>query len=169
MKVDLFPLKGVYIDDIYIELGSSVESLNKIRCLGNPDIMDNVYYFLNSSISFHLDNSSKIEFIELSYNDNVETYINNINIFKTTAEDIIKILKEMNNNKIDECEDEYGYYFWDISIGINRDITPEDIKLMIKEAKSEGTYSDMKEDLLKDQYRSNYFSVIGIGNENYYR
>lgn len=170
MKEIIFtPLKGINIDDNFnIKLGETKENVRLM--LGLPeDEIDNQLYYFNSEIRIDFDKYNKVEFIECLCNDNIRPIIYDKEALNLKDNELISLLKYNNNNKIDNNESDFSYYFYDISVGIYRDSSPSDIREMINEMKLDKTYENNKDDMEVEYEKSKYFNTIGIGVKNYYR
>lgn len=85
------------------------------------------------------------------------------------AETLISLLKQKNDGEIDDTEQGYSYGFLNISIGVYREIRPEDVLEMIEEMKIDGISTENNEDLEADKRRANHWATIGLGVAGYYQ
>ncbi len=167
MKIEIYPLEKVVLDGTAICFGmerSFVETL-----IGQGQLIRNRYYYFNGEIAIEY-NENKVEFIEfLGGADSVyKPIIYGVSAFDTAAEEMVKILKAQNNGEICDTEGGYAYQFLNISIGVYREIVPEEVAEMIKEANSFGTPMSIDE-IEYESKRANYFATIGAGVEGYYQ
>lgn len=164
----VFPLKGIKIDSTEINLNESKDSI--IRKLGKPgdDCGDQIYYFENE-LRLDFNQTGELEFIEFlgGIAGQLHPLIYDINAFEETADNLMHILTEENNGRIDDTEDGYSYGFIEISVGIYRERIPEDIQQMIDEAKQEGEQI-ADEDIEYEMKKANHWATIGIGIKDYY-
>ena len=72
-----------------------------------------------------------------------------------------------NNGEINDNENGYSYGFLNISVGIFRERTPEDVREMIEEAEEEGEELE-QEDLEYEKRKAEHWATIGIGVKGYY-
>ncbi len=171
-KIILDPLNGIKIlKEEIIELGISKKKL--FDKIGKPSSRsDNQFFYDEFELRINLDKEEKIEFIEFIYGPfpkKTEIEIYGVNPFKTKSLDLIQILTENNDGKIDDSEAPYSYAFLETSIGVFRDSCEDDIEEMIIEMKNLGKYSENQEWILDDKEKAKYFWTIGLGIENYYK
>ena len=177
-EITLLPLVGAEIRGIgRILFGQSKDELMKIFGDPNrkntnfnaPDSEKFFYYGSELSISF---THNKLDFIECNapYCKKAKPIIFGKEPFSSLAEDLVSLLAEKNNGATDkENNGEFSYRFIEISVGIYREMTPQDMIESIEEAKQDGCYEDIKEWLEADLEKSKHFHSIGIGTEDYYR
>lgn len=162
------PLVGIKIDSKEINFNESKDSI--IRKLGKPcdDFGDQLYYFQNE-LRLDFNQGGKVEYIEFlgGIEGQLHPIIYGIDAFEETAGNLINILTEKNNGRIDDNEGGYSYGFIEISVGIYRESIPEDIQQMIDEAKQEGVPIDDK-DIEYERKRASHWATIGIGIKDYY-
>lgn len=164
MKIELKPLEGIIVHGEKVALGADIKTIPSI--LGQADKIDNTYYYLESNIAVHT-NDNSIEYIEFSFNDIFEVILNGINVFTTKKVIILEELKRQNENKIKEEENHHTYTFHDISVNIGCEITEKEAMEIINEAKAEGVYEDIQEEIENDIFMSKYISTIGLGVKDY--
>lgn len=163
-KIAIKPLIGIVIEDIgEVLLGQHKNDLYTI--LGHPSIdnKDRIFYE-EYEVRFDLDQHDTIEFIEFIYGPfpkNIELMIYDINPFTIGANNLLEILLTHHQGDPDTTEAPYSYCFPNTSIGVWRDIVPEDIEPM-----TEGMRNDSYSEELK---MAQNFWTIGIGVPNYYR
>ncbi|RDU25193.1 hypothetical protein [Anaerosacchariphilus polymeriproducens] len=166
MIIEFIPLEGIKIDNKTIRFGATKEEV--IKALGIPDdILDGMLYYDNIGLRIELDKNMKVSFAESWNEENIKLKLYNINPLEIECETVLKLLEEKNKGKI-EYEGGYNYYFLNLSLGIGRELTTSDVLDMIKEAKAENVYEEMKEQLLSDLKKSKYFESIGLGTKGYY-
>ena len=68
---------------------------------------------------------------------------------------------------MDDSESEYGYSFLEISVGVYRSSTPEDVREMFEDAKREGVQLD-PEEMKNEMKNAMHWNTIGIGKQGYY-
>ncbi|PJJ83166.1 hypothetical protein [Mucilaginibacter auburnensis] len=163
-NIEIKPLEGIVIKDIgEVLLGRHKN--NVYTLLGHPSIdnKDRIFY-KELEVRFDIDQHDNIEFIEFIYGPfpkNIELTIYDVNPFTIGANKLLKILSMHNQGDPDTSEAPYSYAFTNTSIGVWRDLAPEDIE-------------PITEDNINDNYSEELkmvqnFWTIGIGVPNYYR
>lgn len=147
MKIELFPLDKLVINDTDIYLGKSKNQF--IKLLGEPEAVHknwdgdgDCYYYFNSELMFDCDNDSNIRYIEFKggYYGELKPIIYGVSAFEIKMDELYKILKKYNNGRID-VESEESYAFIETSVGIWK-----------------GGAND----------ETDYWTTIGIGEKDYY-
>lgn len=169
MNIEMFPLDKVVIDSVPICLG--MERTEVEAKLGEGETFDQKrFYYYKSELSINYDSENKVEFIEFlgGINGKLHPVIYGVSAFDTKAGELYEILKQKNNGDIDDSEHGYSYGFLNISVGVYRELIPDDIDDMIEDAEEEGEELD-EEDLEYERRKANYWATIGIGVAGYYR
>ena len=164
-RIEIIPLSGIKMDSIDIVLGNDMESI--INIIGKPDYQEgSQLYYDRYEFRLDFDITKKLEFIELQgpYTKKVLPLIYGVNPFKLDAEELVNILKEKNGSNIDDTEAPYCYSFLNISIGVWRQNTPEDIS----QSEIKGTTDEERNIWEKEQNKAKHFWTIGVGNIGYY-
>lgn len=166
--IRILPLVGIELDSNCIKLGDSKEAI--VELLGPPCRKhNNSMYYFESKLRFDYDIKGEIEFIEFlgGIDGELQPVIYDVNAFEEDAEDLVKILAQKNNCKINDIENEYSHVFTEISVGIYRDTIPANIAEMIEDARKDGvTLSN--EELSYQKKRASHWATIGIGIKGYY-
>ncbi|KIR03832.1 hypothetical protein P261_02647 [Lachnospiraceae bacterium TWA4] len=128
-----------------------------------------VYYFNDEMrIDYGLDET--VEFIEFLYgiDGELQPILNGKEIFQMDANQLFDMLSDINNGEIDDSEGPFAYAFLEISVGVYRESTPEDIEDL--RAKSEEDGNPMsQEEFEEEMRRANHWMTFGIGVKDYYR
>ncbi len=171
-KIELIPLEGIVIENIgKLTLGQSKSEIEKL--VGEPSSSSNLkqLYYDDYECRIDLDKNGNAEFIEFIYGpfpEKTELSMYGVNPFEIGAEKLITILTEKNNGKIDDSEADYAFLFPNISVGIWREATEEEIEENIVEMKANGEYEENKDWVEEDLLKAKNFWTIGLGVENYY-
>src|SRR5947209_1250992 len=142
--ITIIPLLGIDIAGLgRIELGQSRVEIEKR--LGLPGEYSNnarsVYPDYECTISF--DQSNTVEFIEFNtgpFPQRIQLSLYDINPFQVGADNLVALLSERNAGPEDESEAKYSYTFLNISVGIWRQGTEEDLQEWVAEKKENGEY-----------------------------
>ena len=145
--------KGIQCDGIEIMFGDSISFV--VEAYGEIDRYEDNYYFYESSLLVHVDSNNCIDEIEIR-NDEEHSHVvmlNGTNI-------VIELIVRLNQSPV---EDELGTYEAKrIGLAYSFSMTDEKIEEMISEAKEEGTYEEMKEEIEADIKRAKYLQTISI-------
>lgn len=175
MQVRLYPLDRAEIGDKTIYLGMDMHSVFDI--LGKSEEHHTNYgsnnerhYFFDSELAIDFDEENKVEFIELLFgiDGELQPLIYGINAFQEHADKVVDLLMKKNDGEIDDSEEPYSYAFLEISVGIYRELIPQEIIESIEEAKNEGSPWD-DEEIEEEMRRASHWDTIGIGIKDYYR
>ena len=113
---------------------------------------------------------NKVNFIEFlsGVDGKLKPAIYGVSVFDVDAAALVDVLKTNNDGEICDNENGYSYQFSNISIGLYREATPNEIAEMMEEAKSFG--NPMSDDEIQyEMKRANYWATIGIGVAGYYQ
>jgi len=171
-KIEILPLDGIEIENIgKLSLGQSKSDIEKL--LGKPSDSSNLkqLFFDQYEVRIDLDKNGNAEFIEFIYGpfpEKAELSIYGVNPFQIGADNLLEILTEKNNGKIDDSEAEYCYAFQNISLGVWRQITEKSVEDEIAEMKANNEYEENKDWINEDLNKAKNFWTIGIGVKNYY-
>ena len=137
--------KGIQCDGIEIMFGNSISSV--VKAVGEVDKYEDNYYFYESSLLVHVDSNNCIDEIEIR-NDEEHSHVvmlNGTNIFSEMKDVVIELIARLNQSP---AEDELGTYEAKrIGLVYSFSMTDEEIEEMISEAKEEGTYEEMREEI----------------------
>ena len=171
-KIEILPLDGIVIENIgKLSLGQSKKKKEKL--FGKPSESSNLkqLFFDEYEVRIDLDKKGNAEFIEFIYGpfpEKTELSIYGVNPFQIGATKLVEILAEKNNGKIDDSEAEYCYTFQNISVGVWRQLTEQNVEESIAEMKADNEYEENKDWLNEDLNKAKNFWTIGIGVKNYY-
>ena len=169
MNIELFPREKAVVDGQSITLGADRASVEVI--LGAGEKVDNRAYYFDSILCVEYDEAKKVSFIEVSCGDpgsSVTVTIYDEDIIKSGADPILQILTEKNRGEV-ENENGYSYTFFNLSVGVYLEITPDDYKELIEEMKANGDPVEGNPDVEADFWKATHWATIGIGTSNYYR
>lgn len=169
MNIELFPLEKAVVDGHSIALGADRSIVEEM--LGAGEEIDNRAYYFGSNFCVEYDEDKRVSFIEVSCGDpenTIATTIYGENVMTSGADRILQILTEKNHGEI-ESENGYSYTFYNLSVGVYREITPDDYKELIEEMNTNGDPVEGNPDVEADFWKSTHWATIGIGANNYYR
>jgi len=141
MTLSIKPLEGVG----KVKFGMSSHEISEIlsktpskfyRIIGLEPQTD---AYFNSSFQIDYNNKGECVFIEISSNKNYDVLFNGINVFKTNAQDLIKITSKVEDYDHNHPELGFSYIF---------------LKLELS--------------LWRERDRDKYFTTIGVGNKGYF-
>lgn len=146
MKVEIFPLEKIRIEDKEIMIGMNVSQVEDMmgKAEGHFENYGSKSYrsfYFNSELGLDFDENGLLEFIEfLGGNEGMlKPYIYGLSVFETDADKVKNLIAE-HDNEIDETEAEFCYCFLNESIG-----------------------------LWREDSKSRYWDTIGVGIKDYYR
>ena len=172
IKIKIKPLEGIEIENVgNLYLGQLRSDVEKLLGITSESDNPNQVYYYNYELRVDYDTMNEVEFIEFLFGpfpSKTELSIYGHNPFLLKAEELLRLLIEKNDGEIDDQEAKYGYAFLNISVGIWREATPEDIEESIIENKQNGNYEHNKSWLLEEFEKSTHFWTIGIGKSKYY-
>ena len=178
MKILVKPLDGVYWEDKNILLGEKRENVEKT--FPNIDLRDKIirenglsFYHFNSNLRVDFDKDERVEFIEFlgGFNIGVQVEIYGVEVFKTNADELVELLKKLNNGEIEDSENGYCYKFKNIGVGIYRESTPESLVDFIEEIRNDKSINEVitEENIREEILKTNYWETLGIGVKGYYQ
>ncbi len=160
MKVQIKVGKGIQCDNVEIMFGKTISSV--VKAFDEVDKYEDNYYFYESSLLVHVDSNKCIAEIEIR-NDEEHGHVvmlNGTNIFFETKDIVVELITKLNQSPV---EDELGTYGAKrIGLAYSFSMTDEEIEEMISEAKEEGTYEEMKEEIEADIKMAKYLQTIAI-------
>lgn len=169
MNIEIFPLDKAVFDGVSVCLG--MERTTVENAIGKGKLVGNRYYYYDNELAIDYDKNDKVEFIEFlgGIEGVLQPEIYGVSVFEANADELIELLKQKNNGETDDTEQGYSYSFFNISVGVYREIRPTDVLEMIEEMKADGIPTEDNEDLAADMRRANHWATIGVGVAGYYR
>ena len=159
MNVEIYPLDKVVFDNISIYFGMEKSAVELAFGKGHP--VGNRYYYFNNEMAIdYLE--SKVAFVEFlgGVNGKLKPVID--------AAELLAVLKVNNSGEMCDDENGYSYQFSKISIGVYREVLPDEITEIIEEAKRFG--NPMSDDEIQyEMKRANHWATIGCGSVGYYQ
>lgn len=167
MLFTILPLKGIQQDNQNILLGSTKENVE--ATLGQPDIVDNSYYYFNSELRFDFSEKDELELIEFlaGHNGDVQPIIYGIQAFQVNADELYRILEKHNSSNIIDDENGYSFAFPNIGIGIYRQSTPNNVLDLINEIKELGIDVTENSNIKEEQLKASHWATIALASSNY--
>ena len=160
MRIIIKPHEGILIEGKKISLGATIEQA--IQILGQGERLDDTYYFEEGDIAIFMENEL-IDYIELRRSDNQNMLVSfdELDIFRTEKKEVLQQLASKNlEPPVDD--DESGKSFENLGISIYTGISEKEVEEMIEEAKADGVYEEMLEDIQRDMERAKYVETVGI-------
>lgn len=168
MRIEIFPLEKVVIDSTALYLGMKQTDAEKI--VGKGQFVRDCYYYYNSELAISYDKDSNINFIEFlgGIDGQLKPIIYGVSAFDADADEVFELLKQHNGDSILDAERGYCYSFHNISIGVYRESTPQNVTEMINEAASFGNPMS-NEDIEYETRKAHHWATFGFGVKNYYQ
>jgi hypothetical protein len=165
-KIILIPQVGVNIEGVgQVNFGDSKEQL--LKTWGQNDDISDEYRLRFLKYGFFADfkkSDNTFEAVEFwnDYDKNIsEVFIYDTEVLQGDAEAIKEMLFKKNNN-----EQPKDGWFVNIDVIYSGGST-KNIKAIIEQYKTDGTYEESKEFLLQDLERAKHFGTFGIGYKGY--
>ncbi len=168
MKIEIFPLEKIVLDDISIAFGISKREVE--RLLGYATSIGERHYYFGAELAISYDKHENVEFVEFlgGREGALRPMIYGVSVFDENAEALTALLAEKNQGDIGDYENGYSYQFLNISIGLYREMTPHDVEEMIAEMKAHGIPTKQDPDLEADKEKAHHWTTIGAGACGYY-
>jgi len=107
-----------------IKLGMNKIEVNQL--LGDPiSNEENIDYYFNNFLQISYDDKKEVEFIEVFSSIDFEVKYSGINIFSSTAKEVIEKICELEQYDEDDPELGYSYIFKNIDLSLYRSVLPE--------------------------------------------
>ena len=167
----LEPLVGLEWDGASIRFGQGLAEVSAL--LGEPENTRGPRrYYCGGELALDFDGEDRLEFIEFLGGPEgaLRPGLYGQDVFDTDADELYARLAERNGPDVDEDEAPYGYALRRLSIGLYREVAPEDINAMLREmcnvdlTRLGGIGMDMEAERRK-AYR---WATVGIGKKDYY-
>ena len=160
MKVEILPREGIRIDNQMIQLNSNIKNMTEVMRNEQFLQIDGRYYFCNNCIMMNTDGNNEIIEIEISRPDSttIDLYYGNSNLFELEKKDIIDLFEKANGAPV--LYEGGVYEVQSLKLSFSFGMNEEEVEEMIREARNEGVYEAMKEDIEKDIYRSQHMETI---------
>ncbi len=167
MYIELFPLDKIIIDGVDISLGMKKDLVEKL--IGTGEKTGNRYYYYDSEFAIDYSADNTVEYLEFigGISGKMRPMIYGVSAFETNADELIKLLSKMNCGEIIDAECGYSYSFVNISVGVYRESTPDNIVEMIEEMTDDNGFVD-DEEIEEERLKANHWATIGIGVSGYY-
>lgn len=168
-QILMFPRLGMEFDGNSIRFGQTRDEVDGL--LGVPESVRNGRcYYCGKELALDFDGEGKLEFIEFlgGPEGNLHPDLYGEDPFDADADELLARLSERNGPDLDDSEAGYSYVLRNLSIGLYREITPEDVQAMVREMSRMDLMAFSRFNLEKEQCRAHRWATIGIGKRNYY-
>ncbi len=169
MRVEIYPLDRVELDGRCIRLGMKRSEAEALIGAGQV-VRGNEHYYCQNEMKVVYDKDEKVEFVEFlgGIDGQLKPMIYGVSAFNADAEKLVELLTQKNSGDVRDAEQGYSYQFMKISVGLYREIRPQDVLEMIEEMKADGIPTEGNEDLEADRRRAGHWVTIGFGVSGYY-
>ena len=110
MRVEVFTLEKITIDNKEIMLGMNINEVQKLigipdRVFSNCDGESGRHYYFDSELGLDFDESGLLEFIEFlgGIDGNLRPYLYGVSAFETSADELLKMIMEQ-DDEVDDSE-----------------------------------------------------------------
>ena len=166
----LFPLIGMEYDGLSIRFGDGEEAVTRV--LGEPVARrGSRCYYCDHELALDFDSMGELEFIEFlgGVEGSLRPTIYGKDIFAADADELLSILLERNGSDVDDSEAGYSYALRRLSIGLYREITPEDVNAMLREMLNVDLTQLGGLDIEQEQRKAHHWATVGLGRPGYYK
>jgi len=127
-------------------------------------------YYFGSELRLDFDGQGELEFIEFlgGPDGKLRPELYGQDAFAEDAEELFASLSERNGPDIDDSEAGYSYALRTLSIGLYREITPEDVQSMVREMSRMDLTAFSQFNLEEENRRAHHWATVGIGKRGYY-
>jgi hypothetical protein len=169
-KIRIQPTLGIDIISFYDDR----ETVQKRIKGGTKADGTAIDYYTSYGFHVHYDKVTNLVcFIEIMYDMQAVFDLYDKNPFHAPVEEMVALLTEKNGADINKLQSPRSYIFLDISLGIFRNSTPEQMDDYLEKAKVETPdyFVDGKpqEWLQIDIDKAKHFQTIGLGNKDYFK
>ena len=166
----LLPLEGMDHNGNPIRFGQSRAEVEGL--LGAPDtVRGSRCYYFGHELALDFDGADALEFIEFLSGPEgaLRPMIYGQDIFGADADALLAQLLERNGGDVDDSEAGYSYALRSLSIGLYREITPEDVNAMLREMLNVDLTQLGGIDIEQEQRKARHWATVGLGRPGYYK
>ena len=165
----LFPLIGMEYNGLSIRFGDGEEAV--ARVLGEPLARrGNRCYYCSHELALDFDGEGGLEFIEFlgGVEGALRPRLYRYDVFEHDADELLSYLLERNGDDVDDSEAGYSYALRRLSIGLYREITPEDVNAMLRQMLNMDLTQMSGLDIEQEQRKARHWATVGLGRPGYY-
>lgn len=168
MEFQILPLEGISVDGSLLSFGMSRRQAETL--LGVGERFGSRCYYCGGELAIDFDIDDCVSFIEFlgGVDGQLQPMIDGVSVFSAEADAVAALLRQKNGDGGESFEQGYSARFHAISVGVYREITPDDVREMIGEMQANGIPVEQNEDLLADQRRASHWATLGLGKAGYY-
>ena len=169
MNIEIYPLDKVIFDGNPVYLGMEQFAVESI--IGKGQLIGKRYYYFNNEMAIDYSQRGTVEFIEFlgGIEGTLRPVIYDVSAFDVDADELVELLKQKNAGEVMDPEQGHLYSFVNISVGLYRELRPEDVLEMIEFMKADGIPTEGNEDVAADMKRASHWGTIGVGVAGYYQ
>ena len=168
-QIMLFPLIGVEWDGMSLRFGQSEAEVSAV--LGQPEtVRGKRRYYFDGELALDFDGEGRLEFVEFlaGPEGSLRPDLYGWDVFAADADELYALLAERNGPDIDDGEAPYGCALRRLSIGLYREIAPDDVTAMLKEMCNMDLTQLGGLDIGAEKEKAHHWGCVGIGKKNYY-
>ena len=168
-NIILLPLEGMDYNGGSIRFGQSRAEVDGL--LGAPDgVRGSRCYYFGHELALDFDGAGGLEFIEFlsGPEGTLRPRLYGLDIFESDADELLAQLLERNGEDVDDSEAGYSYALRRLSIGLYREITPEDVNAMLREMLNVDLTQLGGIDIEQEQRKAHRWATVGLGRPGYY-
>ena len=168
-NMTLLPLEGMERSGLSLRFGDGEDAA--ARVLGEPSSRrgGRCYYF-GGELALDFDGEGKLEFIEFLGGEEgtLRPELYGQNVFESDADELLTDLLARNGEDVDDSEAGYSYALRALSVGLYREITPEDVNAMLREMLNVDLTQLGGVDIEQEQHKAHHWATVGLGRPGYY-
>ena len=168
-NMTLLPLEGMERSGLSLRFGDGEDAA--ARVLGEPSSRrgGRCYYF-GGELALDFDGEGKLEFIEFLGGEEgaLRPELYGQNVFESDADELLTDLLARNGEDVDDSEAGYSYALRALSVGLYREITPEDVNAMLREMLNVDLTQLGGIDIEQEQRKAHRWATVGLGRPGYY-
>ena len=168
-NIILLPLEGMDHNGAPIRFGQSRAEVEGL--LGTPDgVRGSRCYYFGHELALDFDSEGGLEFIEFLAGSEgaLRPRLYGLDVFASDADELLAQLLERNGGDVDDSEAGYSYALRALSVGLYREITPEDVNAMLREMLNVDLTQLGGVDIEQEQYKAHHWGTVGLGRPGYY-
>lgn len=160
MRIEILDKVGIKVDGKQIVLGDAIAVATDI--LGGADVYEENYYFCDGALLVLADDHGCVEEIEIRNDEdqNIDLIFREMEIFKQEKNTVLDYMADCNGDVL--IIEDGDYYAKNLGIVFNFEMSEEELEEMIREAKADGVYEEMLDDINHDIYRSKHVGAVLI-------
>ena len=168
-QINLIPLQGMEWDGVPLSFGQSRAEVSAL--LGDAEeVRGKRACYRGGELALDFDADDRLEFIEFlgGVEGKLRPELYGQDVFAADADELCADLAERNGPDIDEDEAPYCYALRGLSVGLYREVAPQDIDAMLREMCKMDLTQLGGIDIEDERQKAGHWAAVGIGQADYY-